>query len=80
MARRGIPAGTQPNAQMIEALKENVETLTGQRNNRLAQLGPPSVERVTAAPTADDFNKLLDDVRLLRTKLNELIDRSDGDA
>lgn len=79
MARRGIPAGTQPTPNMIEALKENVETLTGQRNNRIDQLASMGAQRVSAAPTAAEFNALLDDVRALRDKLNELLRRSDGD-
>lgn len=67
-------------------VKEKVEVLNGERGNkadaaaRLRHLqalvtavpASPSARAVTAAPTADDYNALLDDVRKIYDAMNAI--------
>lgn len=66
-----------PIGPLLEALRENVQVVTGRRNNKLAKLNVRKHVAAGASPTKAEFDALAADVAALATTLNQLIDRFD---
>ena len=73
-----LPPEFRSQARYFEAVKENIEVITGQRNNKITPVNVRALTAAAAPPTKAEYDALAVYVSDVARVLNALLARLDG--